>query len=163
MWNNQSWGYWKFPFAPMVSKLKWLEPRHMINVCDRWARDKTDNLQAAFFNGVGYESWENIWGIWNQITPRDAEALRRVAYIERQFADLLVAPGWEPYAPTLQYGVFATRFPGDGRTLVDGGQPQRIRRPGRADAGTAPGRRALLRFMEWRGDSSRASRAAPPS
>jgi gamma-glutamyl hercynylcysteine S-oxide synthase len=117
MWNNQSWGYWKYPFAPMVSKLKWLEPRHMINVCDRWARDKTDNLQAAFFNGVGYESWENIWGIWNQITPRDAEALRRVAYIERQFADLLVAREWEPYAPTLQYGVFATRFPGEGRTL----------------------------------------------
>jgi formylglycine-generating enzyme required for sulfatase activity len=117
MWNNQSWGYWKFPFAPLVSKLKWLEPRHMINVCDRWARDKTDNLQAAFFNGVGYESWENIWGIWNQIGPRDAEALRRVAYIERQFADLLVIPDWEPYAPTLQYGVFATRFPGQGRTL----------------------------------------------
>ena len=92
MWNNQSWGYWKYPFAPMVSKLKWLEPRHMINVCDRWARDKTDDLQAAFFNGVGYESWENIWGIWNQITPRDAEALRRVARIERQFADLLVSP-----------------------------------------------------------------------
>jgi formylglycine-generating enzyme required for sulfatase activity len=117
MWNNQSWGYWKYPFAPMVSKLKWLEPRHMINVCDRWARDKTDNLQAAFFNGVGYESWENIWGIWNQITQRDAEALRRVAYVERQFADLLVEREWEPYAPTLQYGVFATRFPGEGRTL----------------------------------------------
>jgi len=117
MWNNQSWGYWKYPFAPMVSKLKWLEPRHMINVCDRWARDKTDNLQAAFFNGVGYESWENIWGIWNQITPRDAEALRRVARIERAFADMLVSRDWEPYTPTLQYGVFATGFPGAGRTL----------------------------------------------
>lgn len=117
MWNLQSWGYWKYPFAPMVSKLKWLEPRHMIHVCDRWARDKTDNLQAAFFNGVGYESWENVWGIWNQITPRDAEALRRVAHIERQFADLLVSRDWEPYAPTMRYGVFATRFPGQGRTL----------------------------------------------
>ena len=73
----------------------------MINVCDRWARDKTDNLQAAFFNGVGYESWENIWGIWNQITQRDAEALRRVARIERQFADLLVSRDWEPHMPTM--------------------------------------------------------------
>jgi len=117
IWNNQSWGYWKYPFAPLVSELKWLEPRHMINVCDRWARDKTDDLQAAFFNGVGYESWENIWGIWNQMTPRDAEALRRVAYVERQFADLLVSRDWEPYAPTLEYGIFATRFPGAGRTL----------------------------------------------
>ena len=48
--------------------------------------DKVDNLQYAFFNGVGYESWENIWGIWNGIAPRDAEALRRIAKIERAFA-----------------------------------------------------------------------------
>jgi iron(II)-dependent oxidoreductase len=117
MWNNQSWGYWKYPFAPMVSKLKWLEPRHMINVCDRWARDKTDNLQAAFFNGVGYESWENIWGIWNQIAPRDAEALRRVAYIERQFAELLVSRDWEPYAPTCNTACSRLAFPARGALL----------------------------------------------
>jgi formylglycine-generating enzyme required for sulfatase activity len=117
IWNNQSWGYWKYGFVPTVSKLKWLEPRHLVNVCDRWARDKTDNLQFAFFNGAGYESWENIWGIWNQITPRDSEALRRISKIERQFADLLVSPDWEPHTPTLQYGVFATRFPLGGRTL----------------------------------------------
>ena len=64
----------------------------MVNVCDRWARDKTDDLQSAFFNGVGYESWENVWGIWNGITPRDAEALRRISKIERRFAELLVSP-----------------------------------------------------------------------
>jgi formylglycine-generating enzyme required for sulfatase activity len=29
----------------------------------------------------------------------------------------LVSRDWEPYAPALQYGVFATRFPGAGRTL----------------------------------------------
>jgi formylglycine-generating enzyme required for sulfatase activity len=89
----------------------------MVNVCDRWNRDKTDNLQYAFFNGVGYESWENIWGIWNQIIPRDAEALRRVAKIERAFAALLVSPGWEPHTPTLRYGVFASKFPGQEQTL----------------------------------------------
>src|SRR5262249_44351517 len=116
-WQNMTWGYWKYPFVPMVSKLKWLERRHMVNVCRRWARDKTDDLQAAFFNGVGYESWENIWAIWNQITPRDAEALRRIAAIERQFAELLVSPDWEPHAPVLQYGVFASKWPGSGQTL----------------------------------------------
>ncbi len=57
----------------------------MVNVCDRWNRDQTDNLQAAFFNGVGFETWENMWGIWNGITERDAEAIRRVAAIERAF------------------------------------------------------------------------------
>jgi len=116
-WNNLTWGYWKYPFVPMISRYKWLEPRHLVNVCDRWNRNKTDNLQYAFFNGVGYESWENIWGIWNQITPRDAEALRRVAKIERSFADLLISSGWEPHTPTLRYGVFASKFPGQGQTL----------------------------------------------
>ena len=116
-WNNMSWGYWEYPFDPMVSLFKWLEPRHMVNVCNRWARDKIDDLQAAFFNGVGYESWENIWGIWNQITPRDAEALRRVATIERVFPELLTGPDWTPHTPTLRYGIFASMFPRKNETL----------------------------------------------
>jgi formylglycine-generating enzyme required for sulfatase activity len=116
-WDSMTWGYWKYPFIPMVSRGKWLEPRHMVNVCDRWNKDKTDNLQAAFFNGVGYETWENIWGIWNGITERDAEAIRRVAKIERRFAKYLVSTGWEPHTPTVAYGVFASKFPVEGRTV----------------------------------------------
>jgi formylglycine-generating enzyme required for sulfatase activity len=116
-YNNLSWGYWDYSFAPTVSKYKWLEPRLMVNICRRWGRDKTDDLQHAFFNGAGYESWENIWGIWNEITPRDAEALRRIATIERAMAPLLIGPDWEPHTPTLRYGVFASKFPGPGRTL----------------------------------------------
>ena len=115
-WNNLTWGYWDYSFIPTVSKYKWLEPRHMVNICRRWGRDKTDDLQHAFFNGVGYESWENIWGIWNEITPRDAEALRRIATIERAMAPLLVSPDWEPHTPTFQYGVFASNFPGQAGT-----------------------------------------------
>jgi gamma-glutamyl hercynylcysteine S-oxide synthase len=117
IWNIQTWGYWNYSWEPKISKLKWLEPRHMVNVCNRWARDKTDDLQYAFFNGVGYVSWENIWGIWNGITPRDAEALRRVARIERQFAPLMVSPNWEPHTPTLQYGCFASKFSSGTQTL----------------------------------------------
>jgi formylglycine-generating enzyme required for sulfatase activity len=117
LWNNLSWGYWDYSFVPTVSRYKWLESRHMVNICRRWGRDKTDDLQHAFFNGVGYESWENIWGIWNQITPRDAEALRRLATIERATAALLVSSDWEPHTPTLQYGVFASKFPAQGQTL----------------------------------------------
>jgi len=116
-WNNLTWGYWKYPFEPMISKNKWLETRHMVHVCDRWARDKGDSIQAAFFNGVGYESWENIFGVWNMLEDRDAEALRRMGAIERGFAALLISPGWEPHAPVLQYGIFASKFPGSGRTL----------------------------------------------
>jgi len=82
----------------------------MENISDRWKRDKTDNLQFAFFNGVGWESWENIWGIWNG-TPRDAEATRRVATMERALAPFLVSKEWEPLFPMLRYGIFASRWP----------------------------------------------------
>ncbi|MET0808591.1 MAG: SUMF1/EgtB/PvdO family nonheme iron enzyme, partial [Pseudoxanthomonas sp.] len=118
IWNVQSWGK-KVPadVIPSVAKFKWLEPRHMINYENRWGRDRTNDLQYIFFNGVGYNAWENIWGIWNQFTPRDAESLRRIAAVERQFAPLMVSLEWQPYAATLQAGVFASRFPGEGRTL----------------------------------------------
>jgi gamma-glutamyl hercynylcysteine S-oxide synthase len=116
-YNNMSWGYWKYDFPPAVSTYKWLEPRHMVNVCDRWAHDHTDDLQSAFFNGVGFESWENIWGIWNQMTPRDAESLRRIATIERAYHSLLTSSAWEPDVFMQQFGVFASRWPGEGSTL----------------------------------------------
>ena len=111
IWNQQSWAYWKYGFVPTVSTLKWLEPRHLPIVCDRWSRDKTDDLQFAFFNGAGYSSWENVWGIWNGLTDRDAEALRRMAFLERQFASFLTSSKWEPHTPTLQYGVYASKWP----------------------------------------------------
>jgi gamma-glutamyl hercynylcysteine S-oxide synthase len=110
-WNVMTWGQYSFPFAPMVDRYKWLEPRHMVNISDRWNRDKSNDLQFAFFNGVGWESWENIWGIWNGITPRDAEATRRVATIERAIASFLISTEWEPLAPMLRYGIFTSRWP----------------------------------------------------
>ena len=117
MWNNQSWGGASESVVPAVSKLKWLESRHLTNVENRWARDRTDDFHYIFFNGHGYVAWENVWGTWNQFTPRDGEALRRIATLFRKFSELLVSPEWEPYATTLQQGVFATRFPGAQATL----------------------------------------------
>lgn len=116
-YNPLTWGYWDYRFVPTVSRYKWLETRHMVNICNRWAHDHLDDLQHAFFNGVGFESWENIWGIWNQMTPRDAEALRRIAIIERAFAPLLTSPQWQPHILTQQFGVFASRWPSDRQTL----------------------------------------------
>ena len=110
-WNVMTWGQYWFPFIPTVDRFKWLEPRHMVNISDRWSQDKTNDLQFAFFNGVGWESWENIWGIWNGVNQRDAEATRRVATIERGVAPFLVSPDWEPLYPTHNYGVYASRWP----------------------------------------------------
>ena len=110
-WNLMTWGQYSFPFIPMVDRFKWLETRHMVNISDRWNPDKTNDLQFAFFNGVGWESWENVWGIWVGIAPRDAEATRRVANLSRAIAPFLVSPDWEPLYPMHSYGVYASRWP----------------------------------------------------
>ncbi len=115
IWNNQSWGKAvkeMKEIIPVVSKWKWLEPRHMMNMENRWCRDRKDDLHYVFFNGIGYNAWENVWGIWNQFTDRDAATLKRIAAIYRQFASLMVSLDWEPYAHTLQNGVFSSGFPG---------------------------------------------------
>jgi formylglycine-generating enzyme required for sulfatase activity len=111
-WNVMGWGQYggQFDFVPGVDKFRWLDWRHMVHISDRWNRSKTNDLQYAFFNGEGWESWENIWGIWNGITPRDAEATRRVATIERGIEPGFGFPHWEPFFPTRRYGVFASKW-----------------------------------------------------
>ena len=89
----------------------------MVHISDRWQRDKNVDLQYAFFNGAGMETWENIWGIWNEMTPRDSEIVRRIGRIERNFADNLVSGDWEPNTPVLQRGIYASKWPGSNRTL----------------------------------------------
>jgi formylglycine-generating enzyme required for sulfatase activity len=100
-----------------VDRYKWIEPRHLTHICDRFATNRTDMLQYALFNGDGYETWENIFGVWNQVTPRDGEALRRIGAIYRAVSHLLINPAYEPFTPTLQQGLFATMFAGASECL----------------------------------------------
>jgi formylglycine-generating enzyme required for sulfatase activity len=116
-WDVLDWGQYKYQFVPTVDKYRWLEPRHQVHISDRWNHSKTDDLQFAFFNGEGWESWENVWGIWNGVTPRDGEAVRRVATMERAMAPFFASEEWEPFAPMTVYGVFASRWPLGDQTL----------------------------------------------
>ena len=117
-WNLMTWGQYagQYDFIPGIDRFRWLEPRHMVHISDRWNRSKTNNLQFAFLNGEGWESWENIWGIWNGVTPRDGEATRRVATLERGLAPFLVSAAWEPLYPMHRYGVFSSAWPLAGET-----------------------------------------------
>ncbi len=117
-WNLMSWGYWMdYQFTPGVSRYKWIEPRHMTHVCRRESHDRLDELQYAWFNGAGYESWENLWGTWNGMTPRDSETLRRISFLYRNFSKIWSSPNWVPHVSTLQPGVFSSIFPGQDLTL----------------------------------------------
>ena len=108
--------------VPTVDLFKWLERRHMELLVDRWAKDRTKDLQWAWFNGVGIVSWQNVWGTYNEITERDGEAIRRVATMLRYFGaqGFLQSTGWEPHTPSVrQPGVFASQWPltHNGQTL----------------------------------------------
>jgi len=120
-----TWGQYQYPFTPLVDRYKWLEPRHMVNISDRWNRSKTNNLQFAFFNGVGWESWENIWGVFGMESRPAMGATRRVATLERVIAEYLMSGDWEPMYPMLRYGIFASPLAAEGRTVVDNRESER--------------------------------------
>ena len=97
----------------------------IVHICERWATDRTDGLQYAFFNGMGYESWENVWGVFNQITPRDAAALKRTSKILRQFGEFFQGgySKWTPHLPVSRFHpelhskTFASEFRGDDKII----------------------------------------------
>ena len=151
-WNVLSWGYWG-PYQPQpgVDRYKFVEPRHLTHVCDRWVHDRTDMLQYAFFNGDGYESWENIWGIWNPITPRDAEALRRISAIFRAMPELLASPDYEPFTPTLQRGSLCDQVPRQDCDTLDRYQSHRRFRDRPPSRSPLFSGHAILRFVAWLG------------
>jgi len=93
MMKNQlgtfSLGPVEFQFVPTVDRYRWLEAAPPGQHPGPLAARQNDDLQFAFFT-ARLGKWENVWGIWNGITPRDAEATRRVATIERAVAPFLV-------------------------------------------------------------------------
>ena len=121
-WDTMGWGYWSYPQVMSVDSWKWLDSRRMTNICERWAPDHTDALQYALWNGVGFESWENVWGTWNGITKRDGEQIRRVGSILRFLGGrrYLQSQDWYPFSPTADADtLFASRWPAaDGRSVA---------------------------------------------
>ena len=84
-WSTMGWGYFSYNHVPSVARYKFLSSgKFMTNTCDRWAFEDRQSSHDVM-NGIGYESWENVWGTWNGITDRDAEAIRRVAHMLRFF------------------------------------------------------------------------------
>lgn len=119
-WQTNGWGYWYYSYretsTPLVDRFKYItQGKWMTHLCERWGKDKTKNLHHAWFNGDGYVAWENVFGIWNGITPRDGEALRRVSHMSRFFGGklrLLQSPDWVPHTDEVtQEAVYASKWP----------------------------------------------------
>ena len=77
---------------------------------------KISEIQTVWFNAVGYETFENVWGTWNGVVERDGEAFRRVGLLLRYFGrrGFFTSPDWAPYTTDvlrMREGLFASSFP----------------------------------------------------
>ena len=122
---------------PMIAANKWVTGgSYMVHLTDRWSQSKAAMAGSSWFNGVGLNSWENVWGVWNGLTPRDAEIFRRVGAMlrfagghshggEGQADDapsnrsLLRSADWRPFQPLIHAvngPAFASSFFSDANT-----------------------------------------------
>ena len=117
-----------YDMVPGVDRAKWLttDGMRLTHVCDRWQKSRSDAILLAFFNGIGYESWENVWGIWNGMTKRDGELLRRMATLLRWTSTNNLTrgyqeDGWRPHTKDVtrvSSRVHASRFVGRGGSVL---------------------------------------------
>jgi hypothetical protein len=48
---------------PLVDRFKFVtQGQFLTQICERYTKNKTDDLQMVWFNGIAYESWENVRG-----------------------------------------------------------------------------------------------------
>lgn len=120
-YTTMGWGYWSFEVL-CIDTMKWLFGRRMTNVCDRWAKNRSPQLLFAFFSGDGYVPWENVWGTWNGVTPRDGALIARTAAILRYFGSatvgLIQSESWEPYFPCILNGTAASRWKRENESVI---------------------------------------------
>ena len=155
-WSNIAWNDWvawegqPYPFVPMVSRSKWLEPRHMVNVTDRFTQRQDRQLAARIFQRTGLCVARKSLGILvRHQSEHDAEAILRFTRIERAFARNLSKPGVAAPYPDPAAGSFRKQISDSGKHTVDNSESQRVRRLWRTAHCSLPQQRALLRSMEW--------------
>ena len=103
-----------------VECAKWIEPRHTSQFVQRNAVERQPALKWSFANGLGYVTWESVWGSWNGVSPLDGETIRRLFTVMRQFRGVITSCDYQPFYPvTGSAGVVpqATMFPTPSRTL----------------------------------------------
>ena len=157
-WDVLTWGQYKFQFVPTVDRYRWLEPRHQVNIQGRWNRDKTDDLQFAFLQ------WRRLGELGKRVghmERRDPSRRRSDAAHGDDRARggaVLASTGWEPFFPMRRYGVFASRWPLEDRTVWTIVNRNEYDVDWAADVGPGGRRRALFRSVSRRGTDSRSVR-----
>eukprot|EP01048_Picozoa_sp_COSAG05_P013556 COSAG05_NODE_1455_length_4831_cov_1.834954_4_plen_388_part_00 len=105
-YNVNSWAErWSYPpGAPWVAAYKIIESRHTQAITERSETNRTDGIQTAFFNGIAYNSWENVTHCYSDNKSHPARLLTAPRldhliystfpfYRQRSWIHYLFAPG----------------------------------------------------------------------
>ena len=89
--------------VPGILRNKWFERRHMQHHTKRFSHDHTAELHTAWMNGSGIMVWENVFGSWVGVTPRDRSLLRAMLPVQRRYAKIFaekIGRRWcQPFLP----------------------------------------------------------------
>jgi iron(II)-dependent oxidoreductase len=118
-WNVMTWGQYSFPFhshgRPLQVAGAAPHGQHQRSLESR--QDQRPAVRLLQRRGLG-ELGKYLGHLERASTPRDAEATRRVATIERAVAPIPGQPGLGAASiPMLRYGVFASRWPRHHQTV----------------------------------------------
>lgn len=104
---------------PRVDLWRFLFPEHRLFVINRHAvgDDRINITQRAFFNGMGWVVWQDIFGLVLTYAPEEAALLKKCATLLRQHRAALWCSAPTPLVETLAVGVYANQFPGEQKRL----------------------------------------------
>lgn len=106
-----SWAQWlDEPDKPGILKLKWIEPRHIQYQIRRWDRDRSGEIETAFFNGSGMLVWEDIFGTYNPWNLKDRRLWKKANLILHFFADCFTNAESDPYYPSNNQQVYINHW-----------------------------------------------------
>ena len=95
--------------VPGVLRNRWVEPRHMVHVVQRWMRDRRGEMHTAWMNGAGMMVWENVFGSWMGWSDRDAVTMRSMSAVQHHCQAFFREGRWTPLAFAAG-GVYASQW-----------------------------------------------------
>lgn len=98
---------------PVIDLWRFVLPEHRLFVINRHstAKDRLTITQRAFFNGMGWVIWQNIFGLALPYSPAEAALLKKCRTIFRENVSAVNSPNPTPLIDTGIEGLYANEFP----------------------------------------------------
>lgn len=108
-WNDKVKNL-EFAEVTALVRNRWLEQRHVIYRLSRFSHEQSILIQNAWINGCGVVFWENVFGMVNELNPRDRTLISSMLPVLRQYTSFFTEGQWLPLFPTKLNRVYASQW-----------------------------------------------------